>query len=131
MRSRYTAYTMGEVDYIVETHVPDGRDSVDRDGAAKWAEESTWDGLEIVTTEAGGPDDDEGMVEFIARYSMEGAGFVHHERSTFKKIDGRWYYEDGEMVKKQPKRRETPKVGRNEPCPCGSGKKYKKCHGKN
>ena len=26
--------------------------------------------------------------------------------------------------------RETPKVGRNEPCPCGSGRKYKQCHGK-
>ncbi len=28
-----------------------------------------------------------------------------------------------------PVRRETEKVGRNDPCPCGSGKKYKKCHG--
>ena len=27
--------------------------------------------------------------------------------------------------------RQTPKVGRNDPCPCGSGKKYKKCHGVN
>ena len=26
-------------------------------------------------------------------------------------------------------RRDEPKVGRNDPCPCGSGKKYKKCHG--
>jgi preprotein translocase subunit SecA len=25
---------------------------------------------------------------------------------------------------------EVPKVGRNDPCPCGSGKKYKACHGK-
>ena len=30
----------------------------------------------------------------------------------------------------QTQRREMPKVGRNEPCPCGSGKKYKQCHGK-
>ncbi len=29
----------------------------------------------------------------------------------------------------KPIRRDAPKVGRNEPCPCGSGKKYKKCHG--
>jgi preprotein translocase subunit SecA len=29
----------------------------------------------------------------------------------------------------QPARRSEPKVGRNDPCPCGSGKKYKKCHG--
>lgn len=131
MRSRYTAYTTQEVDYIIATHEPDSRDTVDRDGALKWSEEATWDGLEIVSTEAGGAADDEGMVEFIARYSMEGAGFAHHEKSTFTKIDGRWYYKDGEMIKQQPVRRDTPKVGRNEPCPCGSGKKYKKCCGKN
>ncbi|MCD4814341.1 preprotein translocase subunit SecA [bacterium] len=35
----------------------------------------------------------------------------------------------GGMVKTEPIRRQTPKVGRNDPCPCGSGKKYKKCHG--
>ena len=37
---------------------------------------------------------------------------------------------DGEPVKPEPVRRDRPKVGRNDPCPCGSGKKYKKCHGK-
>jgi preprotein translocase subunit SecA len=29
----------------------------------------------------------------------------------------------------QPVRRESPKIGRNDPCPCGSGQKFKKCHG--
>ncbi len=38
--------------------------------------------------------------------------------------------QQGEGAKPQTIRRETPKVGRNEPCPCGSGKKYKQCHGK-
>ena len=33
---------------------------------------------------------------------------------------------DGDV---QTVRREGPKVGRNDPCPCGSGRKYKKCHG--
>jgi preprotein translocase subunit SecA len=37
---------------------------------------------------------------------------------------------DGEEVKRQPKRKLEGVVGRNEPCPCGSGKKYKNCHGK-
>ncbi|MDQ0508168.1 preprotein translocase subunit SecA [Peptoniphilus ivorii] len=31
----------------------------------------------------------------------------------------------------EPVRRQTKKIGRNDPCPCGSGKKYKNCHGKN
>jgi preprotein translocase subunit SecA len=35
-----------------------------------------------------------------------------------------------EQQPKQPIQREGPKVGRNDPCPCGSGKKYKQCHGK-
>lgn len=38
--------------------------------------------------------------------------------------------EDGETVKKKPIKK-TVNVGRNDPCPCGSGKKYKQCHGKN
>ena len=37
---------------------------------------------------------------------------------------------DGDGAKAEPIRRDRPKVGRNDPCPCGSGKKYKKCHGK-
>ncbi|MBA1336040.1 MAG: Protein export cytoplasm protein SecA ATPase RNA helicase [Firmicutes bacterium] len=41
--------------------------------------------------------------------------------------------EDGDFIfegPQQPYVRETPKIGRNEPCPCGSGKKYKKCCGR-
>jgi preprotein translocase subunit SecA len=37
---------------------------------------------------------------------------------------------EGDAAKAEPVRRDRPKVGRNDPCPCGSGKKYKKCHGK-
>jgi preprotein translocase subunit SecA len=37
---------------------------------------------------------------------------------------------EGDGSKPEPMRRDRPKVGRNDPCPCGSGKKYKKCHGK-
>ncbi len=37
--------------------------------------------------------------------------------------------DDKMKPKAQPQRRSQPKVGRNEPCPCGSGKKYKHCHG--
>ncbi|MCH8967052.1 MAG: SEC-C domain-containing protein, partial [Planctomycetes bacterium] len=36
----------------------------------------------------------------------------------------------GQEAKVATIRREQPKVGRNAPCPCGSGKKYKQCHGK-
>jgi len=130
MRSRYSAYASEHIDYLAATHDPETSESMDREDTEKWAKEAEWQGLEIVQTEAGGPDDDTGVVEFVARYKSEGNDVAHHERSTFRRIDGQWFYVDGDMVKPKPVRRETPKVGRNEPCPCGSGKKYKKCCGR-
>ena len=129
MRSRYSAYVSEKIDYIVNTHDPDRREDVDRDSTEKWAKEASWAGLEIVDTQDGGVNDDQGVVEFIARYTMKGGEYLHHERSQFRKIDETWYYVDGEMVKPKPVVRDAPKVGRNDPCPCGSGKKFKKCCG--
>jgi SEC-C motif-containing protein len=61
---------------------------------------------------------------------VNGSDFEHHERSRFIRVGGEWLFDDGEIVKNQPITREGPKIGRNDPCPCGSGKKYKKCCGK-
>jgi SEC-C motif-containing protein len=130
MRSRYTAYVTGAIDHVVSTHHPDSRDEVDAEAASSWSSEAEWVGLEVVDT-ADGDGPDQGIVEFIARYRLNDGEHAHHERSSFRRIDGAWFYEDGDMVKAQPIVRETPKVGRNEPCPCGSNKKYKKCCGKN
>ena len=85
-------------------------------------------GLEIVDIQAGGSDDAEGDVEFIARYREKQTRREHHERGHFKREQGRWYFTDGSIVK--PKPVISSKVGRNSPCPCGSGLKYKKCCGK-
>ncbi len=131
MRSRYTAFVRGAADYLVDTYDASTRDPRERDAIEKWSRESTWLGLEIVATERGGEGDDEGVVEFRAKYRQGGPGQavrVHHERSRFRRREGRWYYLDGEGVKAQPAAK-APSVGRNDPCPCGSGKKYKKCHG--
>jgi SEC-C motif-containing protein len=79
------------------------------------------------------------MVEFIAIYEVDGQTIDHHEVSQFKKNDeGHWVFVDGEshthkegenphQPKPQTVVRSTPKTGRNDPCPCGSGKKFKKC----
>ncbi|MEN6477504.1 MAG: YchJ family metal-binding protein, partial [Rectinema sp.] len=72
----------------------------------------------------------EGTVDFTADYIMDGLRDKHRESAHFAKKDGRWLYEEGE-VKTQTVVRAEPKVGRNDPCPCGSGKKYKKCCGQN
>ena len=68
MRSRYTAFTMVRVDYITDTHDPKSRENHDAEQAKKWAEESEWLGLDILSTDAGGPDDERGTVEFMARF---------------------------------------------------------------
>ena len=72
----------------------------------------------------------EGIVEFEATYTADGMRDVHHEIGGFRKIDGEWLYSEG-MMRPTTVVREGRKIGRNEPCPCGSGKKYKQCCGKN
>ncbi|MCB1800926.1 MAG: YchJ family protein [Gammaproteobacteria bacterium] len=129
MRSRYSAYVVGAVDYLGDTLHPDHRDDWDRDATRRWAEQSSWLGLEIVATEGGTAEDNEGMVEFVATFEEGGRKTVHRERSRFQAVRGRWYYVDGETPKPRTERLAGPKPGRNDPCPCGSGRKYKKCCG--
>jgi SEC-C motif-containing protein len=128
MRSRYTAYGLGAIDYILDSLHPDHRVDVDRKATEAWSKGAEWKGLEIVSTEAGGPTDEQGKVEFIARFEVKGVAQTHHEKAQFARHDGDWYYVDGDVIGAKPVVREGPRVGRNDPCPCGSGKKYKKCH---
>ncbi|MCC6217281.1 MAG: YchJ family protein [Polyangiaceae bacterium] len=129
MRSRYAAYALGNVDYILESHDPERRDQVDRPSTERWSKEAEWLGLEVVSTEAGGADDAEGTVEFVAKYRLKRIAITHRERALFRKLDGRWYFVDGQEIAGPPVKKEGPKVGRNDPCPCGSGKKHKRCCG--
>jgi SEC-C motif domain protein len=127
MRSRYTAYLRGAIDHVIATHAAQTRGEVDRAAATRWSHDTQWLGLEIVASSAGGPTDDDGTVEFIARGVTRGTPFAQRERSRFRRTDGRWYYVDGTAVAEPIRRTAAP--GRNDPCPCGSGKKYKRCHG--
>jgi len=130
MRSRYTAYTLQDINYLASTLDPNQLRDFDKDGTAMWARDSTWMGLEIVKTSTGCSDDKDGTVEFKARYERDGVIQEHHEVSRFRKIAGTWLYSGGKDVGPVQFQRDAPKTGRNEPCPCGSGKKYKKCCGK-
>jgi SEC-C motif domain protein len=127
MRSRYCAYVRGAIQHLMTTHDAKTRGDVDEKAVAAWSRTTTWMGLEILATEAGGPDDQEGVVEFIARGSTNGTAFAQRERSRFRKVEGRWYYVDGKTGNEPVRKQATP--GRNDPCPCGSGMKYKRCHG--
>lgn len=127
MRSRFTAYVRDDHPYLLRTWESEHRPK------AKELEGETgihWTGLKILRTEAGGPDDQEGVVEFIANFQASGTAQSLHEVSTFVREDGQWVYVDGDIVRSKPIRNAI-KIGRNDPCHCGSGKKYKKCCARN
>ena len=128
MRSRYTAYVLADIPYLSRSLHPKERDDFDEAGAAKWARDADWQGLEIVRTEQGGADDSKGEVEFKVSYKRHGSPCVHHELRRVQK-SGRHLVLLRRKNDQQPPdpARSEPRIGRNEPCPCGSGKKYKKC----
>ena len=128
MRARYHAYETCNMEFIKESHDPDNTEGIDWAECEKWARESQWLGLEIISTTKGGEDDKDGIVEFKATYIENGKTIVHHERSYFVKKNGVWFYQKWLPITST--RINENKVGRNDPCPCGSGKKYKKCCGK-
>lgn len=102
MRSRYTAYVRGEIDYLVSTHDASTRRGLDVAAITAWSRDTSWGGLEIVETVLGGATDDTGVVEFIARGTTRGVPFAQQERSRFRRLDGRWYYVDGEPGPRRP-----------------------------
>ena len=127
MRSRYSAFVEGTVEYLGESLHPDHRGDYDPEATRQWAQNSKWLGLDIVATEAGLEGDDVGSVEFIAKYSVKGQRVEHRELATFAKHGGRWTYVDGVTPKPRTVVHDGPRTGRNDPCSCGSGKKAKKC----
>jgi SEC-C motif-containing protein len=128
MRSRYSAYVRGNIDHLERTLAPEARGDFDRDVATQAAASTKWLGLTIRATSGGGPADQTGTVEFVVRFSDGGKKGVHHELSRFRREGEHWLYVDG-TIDPVPTPRTVTSVGRNDPCPCGSGKKYKKCHG--
>ena len=130
MKARYSAYATQAIDFLEQSTHRLGRKGHDRKSAMDWSTRSTWKGLDIVSTEKGGEDDNEGTVEFIARYAQDGEDLEHHEIATFRKSGSRWYFLNGKIVGQGTYVRSEPKIGRNAPCPCQSGKKYKKCCGR-
>ena len=129
MRSRYTAYVKHDIAHLERSLSKEQKADFSAKDAKAWAESSEWLGLTITGTEAGGPDDTEGKVSFVAKFKAAGEVREHVETALFTRELGRWVYAGQEEQPSATVRREGPKVGRNDPCPCGSGKKYKKCCG--
>ena len=116
MRSRYSAYTLNNSDYLLKTwHSPTRPTQLDLEQQIH----TDWLGLKIYHTEAGSENETTGIVAFIARYTTDETTEVIHEVSRFVKEDGHWFYVDGTLS--QPTQ--------NSLCPCGSAKKFKRCCG--
>lgn len=99
MRSRYTAFVRGAIDYLMNTHDASTRSKVDRASLTTFCRDTGWLGLEIVATDRGGANDSDGIVEFIARGVTRGQPFAQRERSRFRRVDGQWFYIDGTFKK--------------------------------
>ena len=97
MRSRYSAYSLGKLNYVLKTWHP-----TTRPGQIQAMPEQRWIGLKIRAATAGEIGDLEGTVEFAARYKVKGRGHRLDEVSRFRFEDGQWFYLDGIKVQRGP-----------------------------
>jgi SEC-C motif-containing protein len=110
MRSRYSAYALGLIDYLVHSTLPAQQASLDQHAIQAWSQDSTWLGLEVEQTQLVEGEPQHAYVTFTAH--------CHRERSAFVCNNGNWYFIDPTV---------EMRLGRNDPCPCASGLKFKKC----
>ncbi len=126
MRSRYSAYVLRNADYLLKTW-----DVTTRPKEIDFSNETVeWQRLSVDMVKKGGSKDSKGLVEFKAVYLLDGEEHVMTEISRFTKQAGRWFYLDGK-VKSISKANQQVNEGKNAPCACGSGKKFKRCCGAN
>lgn len=155
MRSRYTAFTQKNADYLLSTMTPELQQANDHQDLQDFADEvESWVKLEIINAPAVSSYATQANVEFTAYFMYDGQQQRIHENSMFVKQNDQWLYAGhqhqcgshhdhnddrqhnhhhhvhdencGHHHHHDPYRAEV-KIGRNDPCPCGSGKKYKKC----
>ena len=112
MRSRYSAYVNCNGEYLVQSAIKENRYSEDIELIEEFSNSVKWLKLDVLHAQGN-------IVEFKAYYRDSEGIKVLHEKSNFTLYNGTWYYANGDLY--------NSKVERNESCPCGSGKKFKKC----
>jgi len=122
MRARYTAYVLSKVDYILSSWHSRRRPVTLE--LEKSLQSTQWLGLKVLSCSP--VKDNTAYVEFVAAFSINGEAGQMHERSRFIFEHEQWFYVDGEQIEPTVQYHFKPPA-RNEPCHCGSGKKYKKC----
>ena len=128
MKSRYTAFVLVRGEYLKSTLSERQKTDFDAEEFELQATSTKWMGLEIRNCVDGGEKDETGTVEFVAKYREQGQQVVHHELAKFTREEGKWVFDDC-VVSPKLEQRIVEKIGRNELCPCGSKKKFKKCCG--
>ena len=106
MISRYQAFIDEDWEYLVKTSLRQTIEELNHPTTIEWLK------LDVI-------DSYDNFVEFKAYYRDNAKIILLHEKSTFVQVEGIWKYDDGIIF--------NSKIERNEPCPCGSGKKFKKC----
>jgi len=125
MRSRYSAFVHRKLDHIERTNAPEIASDFNRAEAERLAEECEWHSFEILhLTES----ENTAQIEFVIKFKRDGLEMAQAELASFRRENGQWIYESGQ-INLQQNQRQVKKVGRNDPCPCGSGMKAKKCCG--
>lgn len=117
MRSRYSAFALQHIDYLIETTAKGQQAYLDRQAIQAWSEQNQWLRLEIVATQEKLAKY-HAQVEFKAHYHDAQAEQIHHEISHFIRVDQRWYFLDPTL---------EMSITMKQPCICGSGKKFKQC----
>ena len=92
MRSRYTAYVLEDVDYLVKTTLPSSQTPDLKTSIKRWMKQVNWQRLHVINVEEGQRTDSEGIVEFVAEFVGPEGADEHHEVADFEKISGMWFY---------------------------------------
>jgi SEC-C motif domain protein len=117
MRSRYTSFVLGNSLYLINTWHSDFRPK-----SLSLDPEIHWINLEIIESSTNTIENNTAMVHFRAYSFIKDQLSILEEKSSFKKVNKQWFYTTGELIPSQDE-----KISRNSSCPCGSGKKFKRC----
>ncbi len=123
MRARYSAHVVGDQRFLHDTYDGTARQPFAPDPVPAT---ERWTRLEV-HEHTPGRTPDSALVDFSAYYTQDGNEGVLHEKAEFARRKGAWIYTRAVRLGPAPVRASGPKAGRNDPCPCGSGKKYKHC----
>jgi SEC-C motif domain protein len=123
MRSRFTAHVARDYGYLHRTYQPTAKLPFKGESDPS---PLAWTRLVIHAHEPGNKPDT-AFVDFSAYFVNEHGEHPLQEKSEFHRVDGQWLYTRTVRMGPAPVRSTAPKIGRNDPCPCGSGKKYKHC----